>query len=130
MRVTSVQLAIKDRPKAETLRHVLALLEQVRGSDLVLLPELWPCGFYAFDRYEADSEPLSGPLVEALRAKARDLGTYLLTGSFVERDGSDLFNTALLLDPGGEILAKFRKIHLTGFQSKERVLLRPGADVT
>lgn len=130
MRVASVQLAIADRPKAATLRHVLALLDQTRGSDLVLMPELWPSGFFAFDRYAADSEPVTGPLVQALRAKARDLRIHLMTGSFVERDGSDLFNTALLLDPDGEILARYRKIHLFGYKSEEKRLLRRGDDVT
>jgi predicted amidohydrolase len=130
MRVASVQLAITDRPKEATLRHVLTLLDQTRGSDLVLLPEQWSCGFYAFHRYAADSEAATGPLVTALRAKARDLRVHLLTGSFVERDGSDLFNTTFLLDPDGEILARFRKIHLIGYHSEERKLLRRGDDVT
>src|ERR1700733_8922035 len=116
MRVACVQLAIVDRPKAATMGHVLELLDQTRGSDLVLLPELWPSGFFAFDRYAVDSEPINGPLVQELRTKARDLRIHLLTGSFVERDGSDLFNTALLLDPDGEILARYRKIHLFGYK--------------
>ena len=34
MRVTSIQLEIRDRPKAETIGHVRELLEQTRGSDL------------------------------------------------------------------------------------------------
>src|SRR4051794_7007920 len=119
MRIAIVQLAISDRPKAETLHHVLALLDQARGSDLVMLPELWPCGFFAFDRYATDSEPVGGPLVEALRTKARDLRIHLLTGSFVERDGSNLFNTVLLLNSDGETLARYRKIHLFGYQSQE-----------
>jgi predicted amidohydrolase len=130
MRVASVQLAISDRPKAEALRHVLELLDRTRGCDLVLLPELWPCGFYAFDRYAGDSEPINGPLVEALREKVRELRIHLLTGSFVERDGSDLLNTTLLLDPAGEILARYSKVHLTAYCSEERRLLRRGADVT
>jgi predicted amidohydrolase len=129
MRVSCVQLAITERPKVETLRHVLALLDQTRGSDLVLLPELWPCGFFAFDRYAADSETVAGPLVAALRAKARELRIHLLTGSFVERDGPDLFNTVLLLDPEGEILARYRKIQLFGLESEEKRLLQRGHEV-
>jgi predicted amidohydrolase len=130
VRVASVQLAIENRPKDATLRHVLALLDRTRGSDMVLLPELWPCGFFAFDRYAAESEMVSGPLVTALRAKARELRIHLLTGSFVERDGPDLFNTALLIDADGDILARYRKIHLFGYKSEERRLLRGGDDVT
>jgi len=130
MRVASVQLEIKERSREETLRHVLALLDETRGSDLVLLPEMWPCGFFAFDRYRSDSEPLEGPTVRALQSKARELQTHLLIGSFVERDGNDLFNTSLLLGPAGQVLARYRKIHLFGYQSEEKSLLRRGEEIT
>src|SRR5687767_2340664 len=130
MRVASVQLEIKDRPKEETLRHVLSLLDQAKGSDLVLLPELWPTGFFSFPRYEAESETVEGPTVQALRRKAAELGAHLFMGSFVEREGTGLHNTVLLLGPRGELLARYRKIHLFGYRSEERRLLRPGEDVT
>ena len=60
---------------------------RARGSDLILLPELWPCGYFAFSRYEAESEPADGPMVLDLSAKAREIGANLFTGSFVERAG-------------------------------------------
>jgi predicted amidohydrolase len=137
MRVTSIQLEIKARPKAETLRHVLALLDKARGSDLILLPEQWPCGFFSFDRYECDSETLDGPTVGALGQKARELGSHIHMGSFVERqrpsgtagDEHKLFNTSVLLGPDGKIVDWYRKIHLFGYQSEERRLLRPGSEV-
>lgn len=129
MRVASVQVEIMDRSKEETLRHVLALLDQTRGSDLVLLPEMWPCGYYAFDTYANASEALDGPIVQALSAKARELRAYLLMGSFVERAGQDLFNTAVLLDPQGAVAARYRKMHLFGFGEQESRLLRRGQDV-
>jgi predicted amidohydrolase len=130
MRVASVQVAIQDRPKQETLRHVLALLDQTRGSDLVLLPEMWPCGYFAFDTYQSASEPIDGPTVQALSAKARELKSYLLMGSFVERSGSDLFNTAVLLDSRGELAGRYRKMHLFGFGDQESGLLRRGKETT
>jgi predicted amidohydrolase len=130
VRITSLQLEIREQSKQAALERVLALLEQARGSDLILLPELWPSGFFAFDRYELDSETIDGPLVRALQAKAVDLGAHLLTGSFVERDGDSFYNTTLLLAPTGQVLGRYRKIHLFGFQSEERKRLRPGQDVT
>src|SRR5438874_710852 len=129
MRVTSIQLEIEDRPRAETLAHVLALLDEARGSDLILLPELWPCGYFSFSRYAAESEPVEGPTVQALRSRAEALGAYLFTGSFVEREGDRLFNTSLLLDARGQVVARYRKMHLFGFQSEERRLLCRGDEV-
>jgi predicted amidohydrolase len=129
MRVTSIQLAIADRPRAEVLEHVLGLLERARGSDLILLPELWPCGYFSFSRYAEESEPVDGPTIQALAAKARALEAYLFTGSFVERAADRLFNTCLLIDPAGAAVARYRKIHRFGYQSEERRLLAAGDEV-
>jgi predicted amidohydrolase len=126
MRVTCLQLEIRDRPKSETLDRALGLLDRARGSDLILLPELWTCGYFAFDRYEADSEPLDGPSSRALRRKAEEIGAHVLAGSFVEREGDELFNTSLLIDARGNIAARYRKMHLFGYQSEERTRLSPG----
>ena len=128
MRVTCIQLEIVDRPRAETLAHVLGLLDRARGSDLILLPELWPCGYFSFSRYEAESETVEGPTMQALAAKAREIGADLFTGSFVERAAGRLFNTCLLIDPSGEVVARYRKMHLFAYQSDERKLLCPGRE--
>jgi predicted amidohydrolase len=129
MRVASIQVAIDERPQADRLRHVLALLARAAGCNLILLPELWPCGAFAFDRFATSAETVGGPLVSALRDRACGLGAYLLLGSFVERAGDELFNTSLLLDPKGEVSARYRKMHLFGYQSQERQLLSPGTEV-
>ncbi len=128
MRVTSVQMEMKDRPKKETVEAVLGLLDQAPKSDLILLPELWPCGFFSFDRYESDSEPIDGPVVSALREKARDMEIHMLMGSLVLRDGDHLFNAAVLLGPDGGILAQYRKVHLFGYLSQEQKLLTAGKE--
>lgn len=130
MRVCSIQLAIQqDRPKPATLRHVLDLVEQARGCDLILLPELWPTGYFAFERYVEDSEPIDGPTVQALQVKARALNAHVFMGSFVERVEKNLYNTSLLLGPQGQVLGRYRKMHLFGHQSQESRLLRRGEEV-
>jgi predicted amidohydrolase len=128
MRVTSIQVESTDRTKAEVLDHVLSLIERARGSDLILLPELWPCGYFAFARYAEESEPVDGLLVQALAARARALGASLFTGSFVEREraAGRLFNTSLLIDRAGTVVARYSKVHLFGYQSEERRLLDRG----
>jgi predicted amidohydrolase len=129
MRVTSIQLAMIDQPKEKNVDHALALIDQAPTSDLILLPEIWPCGFFSFDRYQRDSEAIDGPIVSMLKAAARQQKCHIFMGSMVESDGGYLYNTSILLNPAGKIAARYRKIHLFGYQSEETALLKPGTDV-
>jgi predicted amidohydrolase len=97
------------------------------GADLVVLPELWPNGGFAYGSWEAGAQPLDGHVVTTMRAAARDLGATVHMGSFVERDDADrLFNTSVLLGPAGELLTTYRKVHLFGFGEGEPALMTPG----
>jgi predicted amidohydrolase len=129
VRITSIQLEMADQPKAENVAGALSAIDRLPAADLVLLPEIWPCGFFAFDRYAAESESLDGPTVSAFRRKARERRCHLVMGSLVERDGEGLFNTTVFIGPDGEIIARYRKIHLFGYQSDETKLLTPGQEI-
>ena len=104
------------RPR-ENLAAALSFIGDLarRGADLIVLPELWPCGFdWGSLRKDAAkaAEPLDGPRCAALAACARDLGVWLAAGSVPERHGSALYNTALLFDRNGRLRAWHRKAHL------------------
>lgn len=130
MRITSIQLEIKDRPKAENLAAALEQVDKAPPSDLLILPEIWTVGFFSFDRYRDESETVSGQVVSAFQDKAREKACYLHMGSFVEKEGDNYYNTSLLLSPNGDIAAKYRKIHLFGYQSLERQILTAGETIT
>lgn len=126
MRVALVQTEIDgSRPMAE---RVAGVVEQIRGldADLVMLPELWATGYFAFDDYAATAEPLDGPIATALGAVAGEKGITLHGGSIVERDGDALHNTSLLFGPDGTLLHHYRKVHTFGYGSREQELLTPG----
>lgn len=84
-----------------------------RGAQLIALPEhfahLGPEG-----QKSPAAQPLDGPLVGEFRDLARKLGVFLLLGSFPEivSESAKPYNTSVLLDPRGEILAAYRKMHL------------------
>lgn len=131
MKVTSLQLDVASLPKAERLERALALVDSAAGSDLILLPELWHTGYFNFEGYKDDASPLfSNAAIAALSEKARKLNAYILAGSYVESDAGKLYNTTVLLDRAGKTVAKYRKIHLFGFRSKERDLLTAGREVS
>ena len=128
MRAHLIQLGYgDDESVADRAARVAGLVREQRGADLVLLPELWPQGGFSYDRWEHDAEPIDGPVVEAMRAAARDLGATVHMGSFVERDDAGrLFNTSVLLGPDGATLTTYRKIHLFGFGEGEPKLMSAG----
>ena len=131
LRVHVIQLAYGDEESpVERRGRVAELVRAQAGADLVVLPELWPQGGFAYDTWEEQAEPADGPSRQAIAAAARDLGATVHMGSFVERDGTGrLFNTSVLLGPSGEVLTSYRKIHLFGFGEGEPKLMTPGSEV-
>lgn len=131
MRIHAVQLATdQGEPNDERVARATALVRAQHGADLVVLPELWVQGGFAYKTFASTAEPLDGPLVGALSAAARDLGAWVHGGSIVERADDDrLYNTSLLFGPDGALVATYRKIHLFGFSGGETTVLTAGTDV-
>lgn len=109
------------------------------GADLVVLPEQFAVGFFAFDRYADSAEPVGGPTHRALADAARDHGVAVLAGTLVEDLAATaattdwpvpaeegLANTAAFVDHAGEVRAVYRKHHLFGYDSDEARRLTPG----
>jgi len=129
IRVALVQSQIKEESDSSCLAQVASLLEDARGADLVLLPELWRGGCFDSDSYARRAEAIGGETASLLRRQARDLGAFVLGGSLVERDDGRLYNTAVLLDREGTLVSVYRKIHLLDYQSQERRVLSAGEAV-
>ncbi|MFE0510546.1 carbon-nitrogen family hydrolase [Streptomyces sp. NPDC058964] len=131
MRASLIQLSVDSSESADERRRRAASLARGRtGDDLVVLPELWTAGAWAYDRWGYDDEGVDGPTAEIMSAAAREAGTWLHAGSIVERDRDGrLYNTALLFDRSGELRGRYRKIHRYGFDSGEALLMGGGSDV-
>ncbi|MEZ5075319.1 MAG: carbon-nitrogen hydrolase family protein [Solirubrobacterales bacterium] len=136
MRAAAIQLnssADVDRNLAVAERLVRAAA--AAGAELVVLPEKWSA-LGPGEVLAELAEPLDGPIVSACRGWARELGITLVAGSVGERiAGSErIANTSLLIDPGGEIAAAYRKIHMFdvdvgGVAYRESEHEQPGTEV-
>ena len=112
MRVAAIQLHCS-ADHDDNLARAAALVGEAagQGAELVVLPELFASlGRTAAMR--AAAEPLDGPTTARAAALARRHQISIVAGSFVERDGDQLFNTSCLIGPTGGLLADYRKVHL------------------
>ena len=103
-----------------------------RRCDLILLPELWPSGYSPkslADDVAGSAEPLDGPRTAALASAAAAAGAWLAAGSVPERDGDDIFNTAMLFARDGELRGVHRKAHLYA-PLGEDLIFRAGQQLT
>ena len=56
------------------------------------------------------AERLPGPSEEELSGIARESAVWLVAGSLFERDGDQVFNTTSVIDPAGDVVARYRKM--------------------
>ncbi|WP_175407774.1 carbon-nitrogen family hydrolase [Streptomyces sp. TRM64462] len=131
MRASLLQIAVNpDESVAARRGRAADLVREQRGSDLVVLPELWPVGAFAYESFAAESEPLEGPTYAVMAEAAREARVWLHAGSIVERAPSGaLYNTSLVFSPSGELVRSYRKIHRFGFDQGEAVLMAAGDDL-
>jgi len=112
MRVAAVQFKANKGDKVRSLARLAHLAEAAAaGSDLVVLPEMAATG-YLFPSREAIAPvtevAASGETFAALAPVARTHGAWLVAG-FAERDRGRYFNSALVIDPAGELRFVYRK---------------------
>ena len=112
--------------KSERVARVTGVISDAPDADLLVLPELWDVGYFAFDTYEREAEALSSGPLRVLGDRASARGSTLVAGSVLERAGGDLFNTIGVVGPDGAHLGRYRKMHLFGHESEEAQRLSAG----
>src|ERR1039458_2570014 len=73
---------------------------------MVVFPEL--C---SFGHGLSFAETMPGPTESRYKALAKKHRIWLIPGSLYERAGTDVFNTAPVINPDGEVIARYRKIY-------------------
>lgn len=118
LRVGAIQLCSTPDLQAN-LTSCRALIERAaaEGAQLAVLPEC----FAFLGRGEGDKLPHAesldrgGPILDTLRELAARLGVWIVGGGLPEAvpgDARRAYNTAVVVDPRGQVAARYRKIHL------------------
>jgi N-carbamoylputrescine amidase len=100
------------------------------GANLIVLPEFFNCEYfpqYRDYRYMDYAEPDTGPTTQRMRSCAKQHRVWIVSTIFeVARPGL-YYDTAMLIDPDGEITGKYHKVHPAALLSLEKIYFRGGA---
>ncbi len=117
LRVAAVQLNSGEEKAANLAAAEAGIVAAAEaGAKLIVLPELWT--YLGRDEgARANAEVIPGAVTERLAALARRFAVTLHGGSMLEVEAGATaeakpFNTAVLFDTGGTLVARYRKIHL------------------
>ncbi len=130
--------------RAEVVQRMLALLQRAKRErcDFLVFPELALTTFfprwYHEDRRDADQwfeTQMPGPATQPLFDAAREAAMGMTFGYAELTPEGEHFNSSVLVERSGEIVGKYRKIHLPGhaefdpersFQHLEKRYFLPG----
>ena len=130
MRVAGLQVEIAWEDPARNHARLVPWLDaaQAAGARLVILPEMYACGFSM--QTDRIAEPEDGPSTRFLADEATSRGLWIC-GSVPARPAEDgkPFNTLVLAGPAGE-LHRYRKIHPFTFAKEHEHYAAGSAHVT
>lgn len=91
----------------EAMRHrIEVLMARFPWTQMVLFSELAP-----FGPLHTYAQPFPNDVIAQFQEEARRYGIWLIPGSMFEKtDDGRIFNTAVVINPDGEIVANYRKM--------------------
>jgi len=104
--IAGLQLELVNADNLQRLESEIdAVCRRFPWLDLVLVGEL-----AAFGPNPANAQAMPGPAEQVLCAAAKRHGIWLVPGSMFETRDGKVFNTAPVIDPGGQVVARYRKM--------------------
>lgn len=105
--IAGLQLEVHAKDNVDEIcGDILSLKKRFPWVDMVLIGELASYGAGV-----KHAEPIGGRAELAYRDAAREAGLWLIPGSLYERDGAAVYNTAPVITPKGDVIARHRKIY-------------------
>ncbi|MDH4228032.1 MAG: acyltransferase [Deltaproteobacteria bacterium] len=119
------------RTKEETVERSLELIKLAKkeGAVIACLPQMFSTRWFPSKINEADfalAEDENGPTLKALKALALSERITIIAPIF-EQDGARRFSTAFTIGPDGDIIGKYRKVHVPALPLwEEKTYFMPG----
>ncbi len=110
MKITVVQSQVL-KTKQDNISQMKQLLKPHLDTNMIVLPEMWITP-YENEAFKNNYVIENSDEFNEFRMFATHQEAYVVLGSVPEKDGDKLYNTSYVFDPHGNVVAKYRKIHL------------------
>ena len=131
MKLSLIQMNSGREKEANVERACRLIDRAAKGKpDLIVLPEFFNTvyfGQYRDYRYVAWAEPDDGYTMTRVRDKAVQHGVHIIATIYEEESPGVYYDTAMVVDPRGDIFGKYRKTHPAAFRSLEKIYFRYGS---
>lgn len=118
--IVGVQMAVVPWDAEATVGKMTDTIHQLSlnfpWADMIIFHELAVSGLVQFyaqqtpNAWRKGAQAIPGPLTDRLCEAARKHRKWLVPGSMYELDGDVLYNTAVVINPDGDIVARYRKM--------------------
>ncbi len=129
--LTEGQGSIEEIKEAMFRKHIPYIEEAGKlGVQILCLQEIFNTPYFCPGQdaeWYKSAEAVPGPTVERMQEYARKYDMVIIAPVYEKENAGVLYNTAAVIDAGGEYLGKYRKTHLphtSGFW--EKFFFRPG----
>lgn len=123
--VAALQMNSVVGDRAANLGKAVELIGEAagQGGQIMVLPELFPIDYVSFTNRDPalfqSAEPLLGPTFQAMSAAARKHDVWLIPSIFEKEIAGVCYDTALLINPDGNLVGRYRKTHIALLSSPE-----------
>ena len=111
-KLAMVQMNVEGGQKEKNLQHALDLIAEAasKGAQVALLPECMDLGWTHSSCHELAEEIPQGNTCRKLMDAAKKHSIYICSG-LTEKSGNKIYNSAVIIDPQGNLICKHRKIN-------------------
>ncbi len=122
------------KDKQTSINKVESMISEAagKGAQLIILPEIF------YNPYELKEIPKleekNGETINKLREVSKQNKVYLCTGSTVEKDAGKRLNKSFLINPQGDVILEYSKMHMfdvdfKGLRSRESLVFNSGESI-
>lgn len=130
--ILSIQFSPIIGNKEKNIEKIANLIENNKDKklDLIVLPEFFSTGVDQNSFINKPEDENGGKTIDAIANLAKEYNVNIITGTVIEKSQDKLYNTSFAINRNGEIVEKYRKIHLFNYMGgTEGQRITPGNEI-